>query len=76
MVLIRCANDGFVVEKTLTSGLAVVFYNTFPLGGQAQPGVFFPKIFDEASQGHLRSRMSNGVSQSRASTLAKGFENP
>jgi hypothetical protein len=35
--------------------------------------VFFPRDF-WTKQGHLRSRMSDGVSQSRASLLVKGFE--
>jgi hypothetical protein len=34
--------------------------------------VFFPKDF-WTKQEHLRSRMSDGVLQSRASSLAKGF---
>ena len=35
--------------------------------------VFFPRDF-WVKQGHLRSRMSDGGSQSRASLLVKGFE--
>jgi hypothetical protein len=56
------------------AGLQILFHNTSPLGNQAQPD-FLPKISDEASQVHLRSKMSDGVSESRASSLVKGFEN-
>jgi hypothetical protein len=53
------------------------FYNTSSLGNQAQPGVFSQKSLREAqAQGHLRSKMSDGVSESRASSLVKGFEKP
>ena len=73
--LIRCANAGFVVEKTLASGLADVFHNTSPLGDQAQPRIFSQRFLSEAqAQGHLRSIMSDVLSESRASSLAKGFE--
>jgi hypothetical protein len=57
------------------AGLRMLFHNTFPLGNQAQPGVFSQQFLREAkAQGHLRSRMSDGVSESRSSSLAKGFE--
>jgi len=73
--LIRCANAGFVVEKTLASGLADVFHNTSPLGNQAQPRIFSQRFLSKMqSKGHLRSRMSDVVSESRSSSLAKGFE--
>ena len=73
--MIRCANAGFVVEKTLASGLADVFHNTSPLGNQAQPRIFYQQSLREAkAQGHLSSIMSDGISESRASSLAKGFE--
>jgi hypothetical protein len=73
--LIRCANAGFVVKKTLASGLADVFHKTSPLGGQSQPCIFSQKSLSEAkAQGHLRSIMSAVLSESRASWLAKGFE--
>jgi hypothetical protein len=52
----------------------MLFYNISPLGNQAQPRCFFRKISGEASQGHLRSIMSDVLSESRASSLAKGFE--
>ena len=54
--------------------LQMLFYNISPLGNQAQPRCFFRKISGEASQGHLRSIMSDVLSESRASSLAKGFE--
>jgi hypothetical protein len=73
--LIRCANAGFVVEKTLASGLADVFHNTSPLGNQAQPRIFSQQFLREAkAQGHLRSIMSDVLSESRASSLVKGFD--
>jgi hypothetical protein len=57
------------------AGLQMLFHNISPLGNQAQPGVFSQQFLREAkAQGHLRSKMSDGFSESRASTLAKGFE--
>ena len=56
-------------------GLRMLFHNTSPLGGQVQPRIFSQQFLREAkAQGHLRSKMSDGVSESRASSLAKGFE--
>jgi hypothetical protein len=53
----------------------MLFHNTSPLGNQAQPGVFSQRFLSKVqSQGYLRSKMSDGVSESRASSLAKGFE--
>jgi hypothetical protein len=55
--------------------LRMLFHNTSPLGGQAQPRIFSQRFLSEAqAQGHLRSRMGDGVSESRASSLAKEFE--
>jgi hypothetical protein len=57
------------------AGLQMLFHNTSPLGGQAQPRIFSQQYLREAkAQGYLRSKMSDGFSESRASTLAKGFE--
>jgi hypothetical protein len=57
------------------AGLQMLFHNTSPLGNQAQPSVFSQKSLREAkAQGHLRSRMSAVLSESRASSHAKGFE--
>jgi hypothetical protein len=71
-VLIRYANAGSVVEKTLASGLADAFLQHLPAWQTKRKLVFFPRDF-WAKQGHLRSRMSDVFSQSRASSLAKGF---
>jgi hypothetical protein len=70
--LIRCANAGFVVEKTLASGLADAFSQHIPAWQANRNPVFFTRDF-WAKQGYLRSRMSDGVLKSRASSLAKGF---
>jgi hypothetical protein len=57
------------------AGLQMLFHNTSPLGGQAQPRIFSQQFLREAqAQGHLYSRMGDGVSESRASSLVKGFE--
>jgi hypothetical protein len=56
------------------AGLRMLFHNISPLGEQAQPHVFSQRILGEASKGHLRSRMSDMVSESRSSSLVKGFE--
>jgi hypothetical protein len=69
-VLIRYANAGFVVEKTLASGLADAFSQHIP-AWKPSANQCFQKDF-WAKQGHLRSRMSDVFSQSRASSLAKG----
>jgi hypothetical protein len=58
-------------KRPSQAGLRMLFHNISPLGNQAQTGVF-QKDF-RAKQGHLRSRMSDVFSQSRASSLAKGF---
>jgi hypothetical protein len=70
-VLIRYANAGFVVEKTLASGLADAFSQHLPAWKPSATRCFFPRDF-WVKQGHLRSRMSDVFSQSRASSLAKG----
>jgi hypothetical protein len=57
------------------AGLQMLFHNISPLGGQAQPRIFSQQFLRESkAQGHLRSKMSDGISESRASSLAKGFE--
>jgi len=57
------------------AGLQMLFHNTSPLGGQSQPRIFSQRFLSEAqAQGHLRSIMSAVLSESRASSLAKGFE--
>jgi hypothetical protein len=57
------------------AGLRMLFHNISPLGNQAQPGIFSQQFLREAkAQGHLRSKMRDGVSESRASSLAKEFE--
>ena len=57
------------------AGLQMLFHNTSPLGGQSQPRVFPQRSLSEAqAQGHLRSIMSAVLSESRASSHAKGFE--
>ena len=71
--LISCANAGAVVKKTLASELADAFSQHIPAWQAKRNPVFFTRDF-WAKQGHLRSRMSNGVLKSRASLLAKGFE--
>jgi hypothetical protein len=53
------------------AGLRMPFHNISPLGNEAQTSVFQKDFW--AKQGHLRSRMSDVFSQSRASSLAKGF---
>jgi hypothetical protein len=63
-------------KRNSQAGLQMLFHNTSPLGEQAQPQVFSQRILGEASKGHLRSRMGDGFSESRASSLAKGFEKP
>jgi len=76
--LIRCANAGSVLQKTLASALADAFFKTPPrLAGQAQPDVSKPilkKNIKNQMQGHLRSKISDGVLESRASSLVEGFE--
>jgi hypothetical protein len=54
------------------AGLRMLFHNISPFGNKAQTGVFQKDFW--AKQGHLRSRMGDGGSQSRASLLVKGFE--
>jgi hypothetical protein len=45
------------------------------LEAKRNPGVFSQQFLREAkAQGHLRSKMSDGFSESRASSLAKEFE--
>jgi hypothetical protein len=61
----------FLWKRHAQSGLQMFFYNISPLGDQAQPGIFSKS---EASQGHLRIRMGDGVSQSHASSLARGLK--
>jgi hypothetical protein len=52
----------------------MLFQSTSPLGSQAQPCVFSQGSLSEAkAQGYLRSKMSDGASEFRASLLAKGF---
>jgi hypothetical protein len=41
------------------AGLRTLFHNISPLGNQAQTGVFQKDFW--AKQGHLRSRMSDGL---------------
>jgi hypothetical protein len=60
------------VEKTLESGLADAFSQHIP-AWKPSANQCFQKDF-WAKQGHLRSRMGDGGSQSRASLLVKGFE--
>ena len=47
--LIRCANAGFVVEKTLASGLADAFSQHVPAWKPSATPHFLLKISDEAS---------------------------
>ena len=54
--LIRCANAGFVVEKTLASGLADAFSQHIPAWRPSATPHFLAKISDEESQVHLRSK--------------------
>jgi hypothetical protein len=61
-------------KRAWQAGLRMLFHNTALLGKQAQPGFFPPKFQGETSQGHLLSKISDGVLESRASSLAKGFE--
>ena len=62
-------------KDTLKRACGCFFHSTSPLGGQSQPRVFSKKSLSEAqAQGHLRSRMGDGFSESRASLLVKGFE--
>jgi hypothetical protein len=58
-------------KKPSQAGLRTPFHNTSLLGDEVQPGVFQKDFW--AKQGHLRSRMSDVFSQSRASLLVKGF---
>jgi hypothetical protein len=75
-VLIRYANAGTVLQKTLARGLADAFLQHLPAWRPSANPLFSPEDFcaKRKKQGHLRSRMSDGVLQSRASSLAKGFE--
>ena len=57
-------------KRPSQAGLRMLFHNTSPLGNQAQTCVFQKDFW--ATQGHLRSRMGDVFSQSRASSLAKG----
>ncbi len=75
--LIRCASAGSVAEKTLASALADAFSQHLPTWRPSATRCFFlfsTSCAKRKKQGHLRSRMSDGVLQSRASSLAKGFE--
>ena len=64
-----------LLKRHSQAGLQMLFHNTSPLGGQAQPRIFSQQFLREAkAQGHLSSIMSDGISESRASSLAKGFE--
>ena len=72
--LIHCVNAESVVEKTLASALADAFLQHLPAWEPSATLYLLPKISDEVSQGHLRSRMGDGFSESRASLLVKGFE--
>jgi len=55
----------------------MLFHNSSPLRDQAQPTIFSQQFLrEQKSRANLRSKMSDGFSQSRASSLAKGFENP
>jgi hypothetical protein len=67
-------NAESVVEKTLASGLPDAFSQHLP-AWKPSTTRFFQKDF-WAKQGPLRSKMSDGVSQSRVSSLTKGFEKP
>jgi hypothetical protein len=73
--LVRCANAGSVAEKTLASGLADAFSQHLPAWRPSATQCFSPEDFcaKRKKQGHLRSKMSDGVLQSHASSLAKGF---
>jgi hypothetical protein len=64
-VLIRCANAGSVVEKTLASGLAGAFSQHIPAWRPSATPYFLPKISDEA---HRRAIC--------VAEWAMGFENP
>jgi hypothetical protein len=73
--LIRYANAGSVVEKKLASPLADAFSQHIPAWRpSATPYLSKKSLSTAQAQGYLRSKMSNGVSQSHASSLAKGFE--
>jgi hypothetical protein len=54
--------------------LQMLFHNISPLGGQAQPRIFSQRFLTNQRRAILRSRMGDGISQSRASLLVKGFE--
>jgi hypothetical protein len=58
--LIRYANAGSVVEKTLASGLTGAFSEHLPAWQAKRNPVFFPRDF-WAKQGYLRSKMSDGL---------------
>jgi hypothetical protein len=58
-VLIRCANAGSVVEKTLASGLADTFSQHLPAWKPSATQCFQKDFW--AKQGHLRSKMSEGL---------------
>jgi hypothetical protein len=65
-----------LLKRHSQARLRMHFHNISQLGRPIATPHFLPKISDEASQGHLRSKMSDGVSESRASSLVKGFEKP
>jgi len=64
------------LQKTLSSELADSFSQHLPAWRPSAAPLFSPGAFcaKRKKQGHLRSRMSDVVLQSRASSLAKGFE--
>jgi hypothetical protein len=68
-------NAESVVEKTLASGLPDAFSQHLAALETKRNPVLFPED-SSAKQGHLRSKMSDGVLQSRVSSLTKGFEKP
>jgi hypothetical protein len=72
--LIRCANAGCVVEKTLASGLADAFLQHIPAWKPSATPHFSPKISDETSQGHLRSRMGDGFQNPMQARLRRDLK--
>jgi len=74
--LIRYANAGYVMEKSLRSGLADAFSQHIPAWKPSATHYFHLSHLGRGakSRTNLRSKMSDGFSQSPASSLAKGFE--
>jgi hypothetical protein len=78
--LIRCTNAGDVLKRHSQASFQMLFQNISPLGKPTATLCLshFPiPIFSRKARkaGPLAERESDAISQSRASSLVKGFEN-